>query len=638
MLWSIPLLLILAAILIYGLRLEHRAILAASGTGAIAVVAGLAVVAIGNDWTAGLYWGSGISLRVELTPAAAVMIMTVLVVAFPILGYAAAHEERRGLNRLISLQLFFTGAMLLLVTAADLLTLLIGWELVGLCSWALIGHQWRNAGHPDAAAHAFLITRFGDLGLFIAAAAAYAGTGSFAYGGLAGLSEPWLSVFTAGIIVSAAAKSAQLPFSHWLFKAMAGPTSVSALLHAATMVAAGVFLLIRLHPVLERSGWFAPVVLTVGLATALTAGLVAVLQPHAKKLLAASTSAQYGLMMVAVGAGFPAVALLHLSAHALFKALLFLAAGVAGKAVGQWSLAGMRLGRALPATAVSAAVGALALAAVPPLGAAWTKEAVTAAAGHSSAWLALGVVIAGGLSACYAARFQWQAYGRDKQRDENGGALKRPARLETGALFLLAGMTAALSVLWLPGVESAAVAWLGGELPPFKRWEFVASLLAIAAGLYTARMLANRAEAFEHSSRPRAAAEWLGLPVLLRHALIQPAMKLAVTAASFDNNVIDGFARRAGLLVSKLAGASAVFDIKVIDRFPVLAARLGAWCAQTGSRFAEPVLDGLAEGVARLTGSAGEDTRRLQTGYSHHYYLIVVIGATVLAAVLILGY
>src|SRR5699024_3437171 len=143
----------------------------------------------------------------------------------------------------------------------------IGWELVGACSWALIGHHWRDITNPRAGLYAFVMTRFGDLGLFLAAMAAFAGTGSFAYTALAQLDVPLLHLLVFGLLLSAADKSGQIPFAPWLFGAMAGPPSVSALLHSATMVSAGAYLLARLQPVLDRVEWFAPTTMTIGLTT-----------------------------------------------------------------------------------------------------------------------------------------------------------------------------------------------------------------------------------------------------------------------------------------------------------------------------------------------------------------------------------
>lgn len=331
MLWSLALTPVAAgaALLLGGLR--SRLWLGATAGAALTLTLLLALFAAGFGWTGSLRWSEALRLSAELTPLSATVAVLVPAIALPVLVYAAAHEHRPGLPRLIALLLVFIGGMELLVIADDLLTLLIGWELVGACSWALISHRWRDVENPRSGLYAFVMTRFGDLGLFAAAMAAFAGAGTFAYDGLAGLQGPYLQVVAFGLLLSAAAKSGQVPFSPWLFRAMAGPTSVSALLHAATMVAAGAYLLIRLYPALSRAESFPQAVIAIGLLTALSGGLVAVLQNHAKKLLAASTSAHFGLMFVAVGSGYPGVALLHLVAHGGFKALMFLAAGVAGQ-------------------------------------------------------------------------------------------------------------------------------------------------------------------------------------------------------------------------------------------------------------------------------------------------------------------
>ena len=367
--------------------------------------------------------------------------------------------------------------MQLLVTAADLLTLTVGFELVAAFSWLLIGHEWHRPAAPRAAAHAFNATRFGGLGLVLAAGAALAGTGSLAYADLAGLSGAHLHVVVGGVLLASVAKSAQGPFAPWLFSAMEGPTPVSALLHSSTMVAAGAYALVRLHPVLDRASWFAPTTITIGLATALAGGVVALLQSHAKKLLAASTSAQYGLMLVALGAGYPAVAAVHLVVHAAFKAHLFLAAGTAMAAVGSPELGRMRLGSRLRATAVLSGVASLALAAVPPLGGAWSKESVVAAAGHLSPALALGVIVAGGLTAAYATRFQLLAFGGVTDRDAGPRQLvERPGPVEVGAMAVLAAASVVLGALWLPPARDVAADLLGGSMAEGPAWELATSL------------------------------------------------------------------------------------------------------------------------------------------------------------------
>ncbi|MGR3523129.1 MAG: proton-conducting transporter transmembrane domain-containing protein, partial [Paracoccus sp. (in: a-proteobacteria)] len=242
-LWLVPLLPMLAGIAIAAFGPQSRRALAAISGGVLAATLILAVLAVAGGWTGALDWGGGIALTARLVPLSALILVMVPAVALPVTVHAALHEAQRGLPRLVGLMLLFTGGMVLVVAAADLLTLLIGWELIGACSWALIGHDWRDRDNPASGLYAFVMTRFGDLGLFLAAMAAFGATGSFAYDALGGLQGPALLIVAYGVLLSAASKAGQVPFSPWLFRAMAGPSSVSALLHAATLVAAGAYIL-----------------------------------------------------------------------------------------------------------------------------------------------------------------------------------------------------------------------------------------------------------------------------------------------------------------------------------------------------------------------------------------------------------
>ncbi len=340
---------------------------------ALGGVAGTLIVAIAaalEQPTQGLDWGAGLSLTFEVDPIARGPLVLVPLVALAVVVYASSYGESHGRARLLGLLSIFVGVMELLLIAGDLLTLIMAWELVGLVSWALIAHHWRGDAPADAA-HAFMVTRAGDLGLFLSAGAVFATAGSLQFSGFGAFADGGgaaVHVFVGGIVLAAFTKSAQVPFSPWLFSAMSGPTPASALLHSATMVAAGAYLLARLQPALDSVVWFGPLAIGVGLTTALAGSVVASVQSEPKKLLAASTSAHYGFMVVAVGAGFPAVAIAHLIAHGLFKALLFITAGVAIDGSGSSRFEDMRLGRSHRTTAALAAVGALALAGVPPLG------------------------------------------------------------------------------------------------------------------------------------------------------------------------------------------------------------------------------------------------------------------------------
>ncbi|MBN8750732.1 MAG: hypothetical protein J0I65_24990 [Variovorax sp.] len=660
-LWLLPSVPALAALVVVLARAERRGTLGAAACAALVITLGVAFMAARGGWSASFDWGGALRLQAALTPLSSVVAMLVATVALPVVGFAAAHESRPGLRRLVVLLLLFVGAMELLVIADDLLTLLIGWELVGACSWALIGHDWRDAAAARSANYAFVMTRLGDLGLFLAAMLTFRAAGSFAFADLARLDTQTLQWVTLGLLLSAASKSGQVPFSPWLFRAMAGPTSASALLHAATMVAAGAYLLARLQPELARASWFAPLTISIGLATALAGGVVALLQSHAKKLLAASTSAHFGLMFVAVGAGYPAVAVVHMVVHGCFKALLFMAAGVAGHRAGGYALSRLGAQPALPFVATASVVGTLALAGVPPLGGAWSKEAIVAAAGHASPWLALGVIFAGGLSAVYAARFQWLAFGQ-------GLGFGRPrAEAEPGsvkiAMVALALASAILCLLWWRPAQEFAARLIDASLASGSTWELAASILAVALGLFAGRWLATERPRLGEEALSAAFGDWLQLPAAWHRAFVVPSIGLANALARFDDEVIDALPRAIGSLragesmllvhrqtprdapsgrpppglVARLSELLARGDGCVVDRGVALAAAFAERFAALGSGIGEWLVDGLPEGLARLVAAGGADARALQGGLTHRYYAIVAVGTTLLFAILWLG-
>ena len=604
----------------------------------LAATASLAVALAAAGWaavwqpSATVPWGAGLTLHLGVSGISRLPVMLVPLVALAVTAYAAAHEERPGLSRLVGLLVVFVGAMELVLLAGDLLSLLIGWELVGAVSWALISHAWRTDA-PAQAAHAFNATRVGDLGLFVAAGMTFAATGGLTFAEVAAVEGGAAHALVGGVLLAAVAKSAQVPFSPWLFSAMAGPTSASALLHSATMVAAGAYLLARLQPILDTVGWFGPTTITIGLLTALAGGAVAAVQDDAKKLLAASTSAQYGFMLVAVGTGYPAIAIAHLVAHGLSKALLFLSAGVAISATGTRELARMGLGRDLAAMTWLTAAGALALAAVPPLGMAWTKDGVVAAAAHGGVWLALVVLGAGGLSAYYAARFQLLAFGRPRDR-HLGALVHRPGATEHLAVGALGMLGIVIGVLWLPAGGKALAALTGGTLPPRAPWELAASLATIAVAGYAAVVLRRRGR-LAHAAltpRTRTAADWLGLPAATRGVVVTPALAAARAAARFDDQVVDGAVRGAAAGGRALARVLRRGDDRIVDAGVRGVAALTAWTARMLDRIAELGVDRTVTGLARLVGVAGRDSRRVQTGQTHTYYALIAVGTVVLVA------
>lgn len=623
--WLLPLLPAVAGLVVLP-GPAHRGYLGAVAALALAATLALAAAAAGQEAT--LAWSGALQLRAGMPPQASVMAVLVPAVALPVCVYAAAHEHAAGLRRLIGLLLLFCAGMELLLIAADLLTLLIAWELVGACSWALIAHRWQAPEAGAAGSYAFVITRAGDLGLFVAAMAAYAGSGSFDYAALVDLPPSLLVLVAAGVLMAAAAKSGQLPFSPWLFRAMAGPTSVSALLHAAAMVAAGAWLLVRLQPAFAALAWFGAATMVLGLATALCGGLVALLQTHAKKLLAASTSAHFGLMFAAVGAGYPLVALLHLLTHAAFKAPLFLAAGTAGERAGHYELPRLRLGRSLPAVAAFSAVAALALAGLPPLGGGWSKEAIAGAVAHRGPAPALLAMLAGGLSAAYALRFQWLAFGRGTGTASRGRA---PGTAERAAIGTLALACLLLGVLWLAPLRDRIAIVLAGEIPASPPGEQLLSLLFVLAGLVLGAVSAHRWLA------PTAAAEWLGLPRLIERLFVGPVTALSQTCRRVDEALLDAPVSGIAAFGLRAARGFARFDARAVERGARGAAGLARAGARLGAGPGERLSDGVPASVARLVSFGGRIAPRLQGGLAHQYYSLIVVAAALLGAMLILG-
>ncbi len=604
MIWALPLLPAIAGLALWAAPPPRPGAAAAVMAGLTALLAALLAGAAGH-----LAWSEALPLRASLPPLAAVVAVAVPLVALPVLLFAAA-DRGPALPRLLGLLLVFVGAMELVVIANDLVTLLIGWEIVGACSWALIGHRWREAAPMGSAAYAFVATRAGDLGLFVALFATFAATGSTGYDALSRLEGAPLALAGWGLLVAAAAKAGQVPFAPWLLRAMDGPTPVSALLHSAAMVAAGVYLLARLQPTLAAAPGAAAGAMVLGLATATLGGVAACRQVHAKKVLAASTSAQTGLMIATVGAGFPGVAILHLVVHAAAKAALFVAAGLAHRATGSFDLHGMRLGRALPRAAALAAPAALSLAAVPPLAGGWTKEEMVAAMGQAGPAAAMGGIVAGGIAAAYSARFWLLAFAPG---DRAAGHVA-PPRGGAIALALLSGATLALSALWLAPVRDAVARGAGVALPAGATAATAASLAAVALGLLAGVAMARR-------PGPAPRSDWLGLPHLIDHAVVRPVAALARGAARLDDAAIDG--QRAGLgAATGLVGG-------------VVGATLRA--SRAAGRGGERLADLPSRGGARLASLTGRDLGRLQTGLAHHYYTILVAGLAAGIALLFLG-
>jgi NADH-quinone oxidoreductase subunit L len=558
----------------------------------------LLVRAAGGERSASTFeWlpAGGLEAGVRLDGLSAAMTASVATVGLVVLVYAGGYfaEDPRRRSALAAL-LGFLAAMQGLVLADGYLTLLVFWELVGVASARLIAYSREDPTAPAAAVRAFLTTRTADVGFYLAAIALFSATGSLAFAGER--PDGALGVIVAiGLVVAAMGKSAQVPLQTWLSAAMAGPTPVSALLHSATMVAAGVYLLVRSYELL--AGWPLQVVGWIGAITAVAGAFIAFGQTDLKRILAGSTTSQLGLMFVGAAAGGPAVAIFHLVAHAAGKAGLFLAAGIFQHARGTTALEGLRgAGHDDRVAFAGFTVNALSIAAVPPLAAFWSKEHIAAAAEPTTAWFVLVLIAAGG-SAAYLLR-PWLVLAADGRRT-------RVAR--RGRAPMLVGLGAAT-------LGSIALGIAGGPLAdlldrpdlPTSTAALVLSVVAVVLGAAAA------------IARPRVPR---GLAEAARHEL-------------YTNDVLRLVVQRPLLAISR--GAD-VFDRRVLDAFVDGVARLAVRAARAANWVERRGVDAAVDGIARVVGASGDDLRRLQSGRLYEYLRDAVLGGAAVGAVLALS-
>ena len=443
---------------------------------------------------------NGFSLVVGtlVDPISALMLIVVTVVGFLVMLYSIGYmHEDRGLPRYYSELSLFLTSMTGLVLADNLLEFFLFWELVGVCSYFLIGFYYEKPSAASAAKEAFIVTRVGDimflLGMFIYfwifATHGPAGSGGWAANGFVftkgnvpflqgyGLGGNSVYLTVAGIMMlgGAAGKSAQFPLHVWLPDAMEGPTTVSALIHAATMVAAGVYLLAVTSLFLGFTSVDQLAIVGIGGFTAFFAATMAVVHPDIKRVIAYSTISQLGYMVMAVGAGFAMVGLFHLFTHAFFKALLFLAAGSVIHAIGTQDLFKMGgLGKSMRLTAAAFAIGGLALAGIPPFAGFWSKDDILSSVysqlgNHPAYWpfflLAFAAVF---LTAYYIFRAWFLAFSGDHARDpslkhghEGPWVMQMPLVL-LSALAIGGGL-----FVFLPGFQSLLLSGAGASgIPP----------------------------------------------------------------------------------------------------------------------------------------------------------------------------
>ena len=317
-----------------------------------------------------------VGLRADGISASMLVVVTLVALMVQVFSVGYMHdEEPPAYGRYFTYHALFLLSMNLLVIAPNLLQLFAGWELVGVTSYLLIGFYFKKPSAARAAVKAFWVTKFADMGLLFGLLVLFVATGDFGFESR--LSPGVATACTLLFFLAVVGKSAQFPLHVWLPDAMEGPTPVSALLHAATMVAAGVFLVVRAHPLFAQAPTTQTVMLVVGSGTALFAACLALVQTDIKKVLAYSTCSQLGYMVAALGAGSLLGGFFHLTTHAFFKALLFLAAGSAIHAVHSNEIKDMGgLARKMPLTGAAFVIGSLALAGIPGLSGFFSKDLV----------------------------------------------------------------------------------------------------------------------------------------------------------------------------------------------------------------------------------------------------------------------
>ncbi|HEY82724.1 MAG TPA: NADH-quinone oxidoreductase subunit L [Dehalococcoidia bacterium] len=344
--------------------------------------------------------GVSIHLGLMLDSLTAVMLIVVTLVSLMVQIYSQGYMHGDpGYHRYYAWMSLFTASMLGLVLADNLVLLFVFWELVGLCSYLLIGFWFHKPSAANAAKKAFIVTRLGDFGFLAGILALYLNTGTFDIaelhelaiaGTLAGTALTWAAI---GIFSGAVGKSAQFPLHVWLPDAMEGPTPVSALIHAATMVAAGVFLVARMFPLFEHSPQALTTVAIIGGVTAIFAASMGLVMNDIKRVLAYSTISQLGYMMLGLGTGGVAIGIFHLFNHAFFKALLFLGAGSVNHATGTFDMRQMGgLKKYMPWTYATFVIASLSIAGIWPLSGFWSKDEIVVSALSQPVLFALAMI------------------------------------------------------------------------------------------------------------------------------------------------------------------------------------------------------------------------------------------------------
>jgi NADH-quinone oxidoreductase subunit L len=631
--WLIPLLPFIAfwAILFRGRRLPGEGAYVAIGalglSGLISLVI-LGQVIAGATYEASRTWAVmgryAFEIGYRIDPLAAVMLFVVTVVGSLIFIYSTGymHGDPR-YPRFFAYLSLFAASMLTLVLANNFLLLYAGWEGVGLCSYLLIGFWFERPAAARASMKAFLTTRVGDLFMFVGILVLFASVGSLHFGTLfaavtAGqLAGPLLTLAAILVFGGAVGKSAQVPLHVWLPDAMEGPTPVSALIHAATMVAAGVYLVARTYPLFFGSPDHTAltVVAYIGGITAIMAATIGIVQDDIKRVLAYSTISQLGYMMLGLGVLGYTAGVFHLMTHAFFKALLFLGAGSVIHAMDTNDMKAMGgLARAMPTTFATMLIGSLALAGVPPLAGFWSKDEILLEAFHHDRILFYLGAAGAFVTAFYVFRMIFLTFSGSLR--SHGAHPHESPKVMTVPLTILASFSV---VIGLVGAPWPVVGNLFHRFVHFEAAEavpFDLSFALLSTGIALAGVLAASV-IYWWKWVPSASLRRLFAPLysvlvhkywwdeLYTFAIIQPTLWAARQLRTFDIYVIDGAVNAVGLIFVGLARLYRIVDLYVVDG----AVNLVGW----------------------ITQAIGNALRPIQTGRVENYLLVIALGVIALA-------
>jgi NADH-quinone oxidoreductase subunit L len=557
-------------------------------------------------WLSAGDFNVGLTLLVD--PLSIFMMLVVSGVGALIVGYSIGYmdgdEEER---RYFAYMALFVFSMLLLVQSGNFLLLLVGWGLVGLCSYLLIGFHHERPAAVAAAKKAFIMNAVGDATMALAFFVLIQRTGSLSFDvgfeWSEGAAGSWaVNLVALGLLGGAVAKSAQLPLQTWLPDAMEGPTPVSALIHAATMVTAGVYLLVRTAPVFEAAPHVQDLAAGLGAATLLLAGLIALVQVDIKRVIAYSTMSQIGYMFLAAGLGAYANSMFHLMTHAFFKALLFLAAGLVIHALlGEQDMRKMGgLREFLPRTYLAFLIGALALTGIPPLSGFFSKDSILASALAAGTYgqVLFAVGLAGAfLTGLYTFRMVFLVFGGEP----SAYAREHFHRPERNEPWLWMGLTVgALAVL----------AVVGGWIQIAGIWHPLADFLKPSA---------------EPLIEPTGAQDVLASVLAVGLGIAGVALAWAVYSARTVGPIR---ARPAQTILEHKFYFDELYEL-VFYRPTVLLTRM------VRDNFERPILLGSIDAMATGARRIGNEVTELQTGLVRTYALSIAGGVTVLALVFV---